>query len=125
MSTYNSAIVERARRLHAATWSIEGTRRQLAHEFELARPPAWVTVKEWVDPRYRERARARCRINQRQYSQRQGAKHRQPSPELRMGRLKALRAAGVSYNAIARVAGVWWGEALTEKQVRWALGAET
>lgn len=84
---YSMLVVRRAQALVEGGWSIEQTRRLLAREFELERPPSWVTVKEWTNPRFKARRLELCRRNQ----TRQNAKRTVPAEPL----VEAQPAAGV------------------------------
>lgn len=126
MSAYTSQMVERARAHHACKWSVEDIRRLLQREF--GQQPSWHTVKRWIDPKFAEKARAATNNYRLGYIARDhgpGRPNVRMSPQLRDARMLALYRRGVSLKAIGQVAAIWWGEELTQAQVKARLGLKS
>lgn len=121
---YSVKVAARARTLHAAEWPVARIAKLLADEFGLPKPPSSTAVYGWVDPKFNEkrkqRERERLRGKSYTFSVVQNG-HR--SPEWKMARMRVLRGAGLSFNAVAKVMAVDFPGArtLTEDEVRHAL----
>lgn len=122
---YSASVMVRARELHAGGFGCTVIPRLLFGEFGVT--PHHETILRWVRPEHQERRFVEVRtIRARQRAANVagfGGK-RQLSAEWKLARLREMRAAGVSMRSIGAVAGVWWGDALSESQVRTRLGAD-
>jgi hypothetical protein len=113
---YPAAVAARARELGEAEWGPTAAKAVLEREFGVS--PSKRAVACWMDP---ERAR---RWSAKNNAQRQAAKldsrgwERSVSPEVALERMRVMRVRGMTYRCIAIAAGVWWGERITEEQVR-------
>jgi hypothetical protein len=120
---YSVVVVTRAREHVAAGWSAYKTCRLLEQEFGVR--PNLTTVRTWTDPEYAERfAEKNRRTARRSWTRTVGRKpHARTSAEWRLARMRELRDCGLSFHAIGQVAGVWWGEELSDDQVSKILGS--
>jgi hypothetical protein len=118
---YPVSAVKRASELREAGWSF----RRIAAliERETGFRPAATTVQLWCSPdAYQDRLR---RMRKRCDARRKALQHKplvRTSSEWRLARMHELADRGVSARAIGQVAAVWFGEELTEHQVRRRLG---
>lgn len=117
MSRYTSQMIQRAREHFEADWNPRQISRLLHGEFGVRPHPT--TVRLWVDGEYARNFSKANRLRTRARWQREHP-HRPEkiSPERALERMALLRERGLSMNAIAITAGVWWGEVLTEYDVR-------
>jgi len=115
---HSMRVVARAKELVEAGWTTGETRKLLAQEFSLARLPSATTIRSWTEPGYRELHRTwqlKC-------SQNRVAAPAPPPSALTPDLLLSLRVEdGLSYSAIAAVVRRFFGEDLTENQVRYRL----
>lgn len=115
---HSVVVMRRARELREAGWAIPRIRDIL--EKEHAVRPSKDTITRWLDPAVAER-RAQAAREKRAESATFGWSGWHPSPSWKLGRMRALRDAGVSYAAVAKVMSVDFGDELTEEEVRAAL----
>lgn len=117
MSRYSSIVVQRAREHVEAGWSAYRTAFLLEDEFGVR--PNLTTVRIWTDPEYAAGFTVRNRERMRESWQRRNpVRPQRVSPARAVQRMEALREAGLSFAAVGKVAGVWWGEHLSEGEVR-------
>jgi len=127
MSTlqHSSAMVGRARELRDAGWQVRRIRDLLAREFD-GHAPSVNTVWCWVEPDAALRqAAAKRRLDRRDRAA--TASFSFPgrrSPVWKLGRMHALRAAGLSCVKIAAVMALDFGDDLDPREVRRALETE-
>ncbi len=115
---HSVVVMRRARELRDAGWAIPRIREILAKEHAVR--PSNDTIARWLDPAVAER-RAQAAREKRAEVATFGWSGWHPSPSWKLGRMRALRAAGVSYAAIAKVMLVDFGDELTEEEVRYAV----
>ncbi|HEY4452342.1 MAG TPA: hypothetical protein VGN13_12205 [Solirubrobacteraceae bacterium] len=113
MTRYTSKIIARASEHVAAGWTVARTIDLLESEFG-SRPHA-TTVRLWTDEKYAKRHRAanRARSRRRWRETHPLAPIQRTTGEWRLARMRQLRDAGLSHEAIGVVAGVWWGQELS------------
>lgn len=120
--SYPVSTMQRAITLHASGWSYSTIPAVLDRE-GLGRPSPF-TVRLWVDPVRREKSAAASR---RRNAARSAARSEFRFPagrsvEWRLGRMRVLRAAGLSYTAITKVMNVDFPDApLSVEQVEGAI----
>jgi hypothetical protein len=115
-------MMVRARELRDAGWSIGRIRRLLAAEFGCS-PPSPNTIWCWVEPAAGERQAATKRESQRD-ERAASASFVFPgkrSPQWKLGRMRALRRAGMSVAAICTVMWADFGDELTINEGRRAI----
>jgi hypothetical protein len=118
---YKLPVVRRAQELRRVGWTY-GEIRRLLHR-ELGVNPGLSTVERWCIPvALAERRVVMQRVRSRRSRSRSLRPQRNRSPEWKLGRMTELVACGVPPRFVALVAGCWWGEDLTEMQVRERLG---
>lgn len=124
---YSVAVQDRARELHEARWPLRTITEILAREFAMDKPPRANTVNEWVNPKLLKQRRAEDRVRHRHHRQADFSYPGRRSPEWKVGRMRALDAAGLSCAAIAKVMAVDFPDdpSLTDHQVRYALARST
>jgi hypothetical protein len=111
----------RARELHGSGWSY----RKIAELIyrETSHRPAATTVALWC---YSEsRRRSSLDAQNHKGAVRRATKrriNRRLTPEWKLERMRELRDAGLSFDAIGRVSGVWWGESFSDEQVARRIG---
>lgn len=124
MSRYTAQMVERAKQHVEAGWSLEETASLLADEFD--RRPGKSTIHAWVNPRSIDRSRTRYRSRERALKVHQApTRPRGATPERALERMRKLYRRGLGLRDIGQVAAVWWGEELTEAQVKSRLGLKS
>lgn len=106
---YPAKVMARAVEHREAGWPCPKVCELLEREFGVR--PSDAQVWRWTNSRRVEALR------QREYSRR--SRTTRPASEgYRLARMRELRDAGLSFRSGGVVAGVWWGEALGEDQVR-------
>jgi hypothetical protein len=115
-----SALI-RARELREADWSYRKIA-ELIHR-ETGHKPAATTVALWCYPEGKRHSRREAQNHKNAVTRSANRTPRQQfSPEWKRARMIELRDRGLSFEAIGQVAGVWWGEPLSEAQVAKRLG---
>ena len=118
---YTGEHVERAKEHSEAGWPLSKIVELLEDEFGVS--PCHATVLLWVNPDYAKKFAERNRERMRKRWQREHPpKPQKISAELALKRMQELHARGVSPRAIGQVAALWWGEEMTDDQVRSRLG---
>jgi hypothetical protein len=115
---YDSRIVARAREHAEAEWGVTEIQRLIEREF--GRKPTWPTVAGWIDEEFAARRRRTIRRTNRAYVARKHGPRphvRKVSAEWKLDRMRELHEHGLSFEAIGKVAAVWWGESLSGEQV--------
>jgi hypothetical protein len=115
--------VKRACEHVRAGWTVSKTCDLIEREFD-ARPNV-TTVRTWTDERYARDSRRREAARQRatrEARRKPGGRYAHSSPEWRLARMRELAEHGLDPSAIAAVALVWWGEAVSPQTVRSRLG---
>lgn len=114
---YSTRVVMRAKELKRAGWSAPKIVGIIEAEMGVRPHPG--SVYAWCSGNGKGRTLAaarNARVRKRQSYEKK--------PRLRVSddwvleRMGELRAAGLSFRAVALAAGVWWGDSLTEDQVR-------
>jgi hypothetical protein len=121
VTPYTSQMVNRAREHVEAGWSLRETEKLLLKEF--GRAPTSSTIHTWTNPGTYERARDSYRPRERSRKvQRVPSKPRRTTPERAVDRMREMYLRGLSLRAIGQVTAVFFGEELTEAQVKSRLG---
>ncbi len=123
---YPGHIITQARELHAVGWSPHSIAKIIHREHGMR--PTYDTVRNWVDPEYNERMRAKAqRVNRVTWSKRWTFRlggPRAKSTEYRVEFARRLHQEGVKVPAIVRVMTVVFEDPLTIDQVRAATRAQ-
>lgn len=126
MSTvrYSMKVVKRARELYAAGWKPPRISGFLRREFGVGPSPQ--TIRLWCSkPATEETRRAERARRRREWRTKNPRRvHSRLSDDWKLERMVELRDRGLSFTAISHVADVWWGESLTEAQVRGRLAGK-
>lgn len=123
MTRYPVKVMLRARELREAEWTFRDIARIIEREYGFRPSPNTVSV--WCSS---EDEVAKIREASRQSCARRRAAGLRPrtdrSPEWKLTRMGELRDQDLSFEAIGKVAGVWWGEPLSGEQVARRLGGK-
>jgi intein-encoded DNA endonuclease-like protein len=120
--SYPVPIMQRARTLREAGFTLREVAARVARE--TGHTPSDMTVLRWTDQAWDEQEKASARART---AKRAGGRMvaRSQSPEYKMARVAALRERGLSYNAIAQVMELDFGDRMRTSTVRDALEANT
>ncbi len=116
---HSAQVVKRARELREAGWSLRDTARIMRKE---GMPVATSTIFRWSNPKGHRKELERAARNNRRRRAVNRVRPVRYTAEWKVERMRELFLRGVSLRAIGQVAACWWGEELTENQVRTRLG---
>jgi hypothetical protein len=118
---YSAKVMARARELREAGWTYAQVA-DLLHQ-ELGVRPWPETVAYWTSETRRRKHLHNSSVSKDRERRANGsAKVRQNVTETwKLLRIREMHSTGMSYGAIGKAAGVWWGEPLTRRQVRYLL----
>jgi hypothetical protein len=119
---YPAKIMLRARELKLAGWKPGKIADIIQRETGMRPSPG--SIRAWCEAggRTNEQRRHDRERHRAAYRRRNPRKHPRVSEDWKLERLRELRAAGLSHWAIGEVAGVWWGEPMSDERVARALG---